>query len=738
MNVFYTRIRTTVKVYFRTVSAIRSPIAEYATIASILRKLVIISLASLALPSIAKTAGVRPPIRTIAECMSLSSDDYHREQKFALDVSVIATFGSRFTVEDQTGRIGVFWEGPRRGEPLRLTAGDRAIIAGRTSVTLYHKQLLIATNAVITGHGKAREPINVTATKFFHSDLNHLPIRINGTVTDSFTDEIDPQCRFLMLHSEDRYVPIALSTARYPDASVEKFINAEVTVTGVCDPGIGDWRLFQGRGINGVSGIEIRVPAAADPFALKEFDFSHQMEADRIAGIGRCAVVGQVIAVWHGDRFLLASGPDLNTMIQAYLTRGETPPNCGDFVRVIGYPETDLFSIIMRNAIWRIEDGHKEPLETPEEITVKKLLFDDRGRPQFQAPYHGRVVRIRGIVRSIPTTDVTEGKLHIENEGHDVPIDVSAAPDALDGLAIGCEIEVTGVCLMDTDAWRPNAPFPRVRGFVIVVRTPSDVHILSRPPWWTPGRLMVVIGSLLAALIVFVVWNRALNRVIARRSRQLLREELAHRGAELRIDERTRLAVELHDSLSQNLSGLACQITAVKKSLPDDATAAAGKLDIAERMLFSSRTELKRCLWDLRGNTLECRSMTEAVRQTVLPAIGDAALFVRFDVSRARLTDTTAHSILCIVRELAANAVRHGRAARIKIAGIVDGPNLVFSVRDNGTGFDITHHAGIAEGHFGLEGIRERVERLNGDFRLESSPETGTSARIMIPMEQSI
>ena len=117
--------------------------------------------------------------------------------------------------------------------------------------------------------------------------------------------------------------------------------------------------------------------------------------------------------------------------------------------------------------------------------------------------------------------------------------------------------------------------------------------------------------------------------------------------------------------------------------------------------------------------------------------MGDVALAVRFNVSRSRLLDSTSHSILCIVRELAANAVRHGKARHVRIAGECHDGTISFSVRDDGTGFDTANCPGLSEGHFGLEGIRERVERLRGTFTLRSSPGEGTRADITLTLPQT-
>ena len=153
-------------------------------------------------------------------------------------------------------------------------------------------------------------------------------------------------------------------------------------------------------------------------------------------------------------------------------------------------------------------------------------------------------------------------------------------------------------------------------------------------------------------------------------------------------------------------------------------------------MLDSCRTELRRCLWDLRGNALEEPDLSLAIRKTLDPIIGDCRLFVRFPVSRARLTDTTVHTIICIVRELCSNAVRHGHATVVRVAGCADGAMLKFSVEDNGVGFDPTACAGPAEGHFGLEGVRERAGRLCGTVSVASARGQGTKVRVAIAASQ--
>ena len=243
---------------------------------------------------------------------------------------------------------------------------------------------------------------------------------------------------------------------------------------------------------------------------------------------------------------------------------------------------------------------------------------------------------------------------------------------------------------------------------------------------------MSVIGLLLVILMGVGVWNRALKAIAERTKKELREEVMAHVASDLRVGERTSLAVELHDTIAQNLTGVALEINAANKLIDSDLSSAHRHLDTAAKTLSSCRTELKNCLFDLRGNTLGHRDMDTAIRLSVAPVIGEAELTVRFNVPRERITDASAHAIIRIVRELASNAVRHGGAHKVKIAGAIDEGKLLFSVTDDGCGFDVEQAPGIDECHFGLQGIRERVARFHGEMKIESTPSKGTKVSISL------
>ena len=99
-------------------------------------------------------------------------------------------------------------------------------------------------------------------------------------------------------------------------------------------------------------------------------------------------------------------------------------------------------------------------------------------------------------------------------------------------------------------------------------------------------------------------------------------------------------------------------------------------------------------------------------------------------------SDTTALAILRIIRELVTNAIRHGKATSVKVAGCIEDDRLMFSVTDNGCGIEPASAPGGEQGHFGLQGVAERTERLNGELTVTSAPGRGTKALVSIVLHR--
>ena len=586
-----------------------------------------------------------------------------------------------------------------------------------------------------------------TVASVCRGEFNLVPVRIRGLVEDISVDEVDPDHHILILRSGPDTLAVPLSSRAFraiPGA--EGILRAEVEVTGICYPEYPTIRFFKGQVFmpEGRNAVKIVRPAPSDAFNAPPIPFGKSFAPAEITSLGLRTVCGKVIAVWGVGKFLVEAvhGPcpphrTLTSFHHVDLPHGIAPPAVGETVQVLGQPETDTYWINLSRASWRTLPESNLVTDKGSPLALHDVLSIQNGRTTYDPGAIGHIVHLQGVLSTLPIPGTSEARMHLLSDGVDVPLDASACPEALRLLHTGDTLDVSGICLFEIENWRPSAPRPKIQGFFLAIRSPDDIVVLSRPSWWTNGRLSALVAGLLALLAGVLVWNRSLNRLALKRGRELADEQIERTLSELKVGERTRLAVELHDSLSQNLAGVACQVGALKNVLGRDPAAVQSRVRTVERMLQSTRSELRNCLFDLRSNVMDDPDMANAIRRTLDESEIDAEISVRFDVPRERLLDSTAHAILSIVRELAGNAVRHGRATRIRVAGSIDNGHLLFSVRDNGCGFDPDTAPGLSDGHFGLDGIRNRASGFNGTFTVSSSPGHGTRAVIDIPLPPS-
>ena len=563
------------------------------------------------------------------------------------------------------------------------------------------------------------EPPFVSVGEFLSGEFDFRPVRAKCVVKDAFRDEINPDYAYLTLLWDNKIVYAAVPAKTLSDNDIAALIGTDIVATGQPQPRLYDQREKLGRNLQipNSDSIQVTERTTEDPFDVPDISSLYGLSPSELINIGRRRFRGRVLAVWDRTTVLISGLGKFGMpeIVTAKLVNAPIPA-IGEEIEASGFPETDIYHYTLARSRWR---GISAAIDLPSasvDITAKDMTTDETGRTRYRHEMHGKVVKMRGRVHSVHDAS---GRVLLDDGGFLVPVDVSAAEGATQGLSRGCVVEATGVCVMEIENWQMNSVFPQIKGFFLVVRTPADIRIVARPPWWTATRLVSVIATLLAALIVILAWNIALSRVAARKGRELFKEQIERVEADLRTEERTRLAVELHDTLAQNLTGVSMEIEA-------------GHIDIAARTLKSCRDELRNCLWDLRSQALEEKDMSAAVLRTLQPIVNTDRVKVRFNVPRSRLFDNTAHALLRTIRELVVNAIRHGNAQTVKVAGSMEGETILCSVTDNGCGFDPDETPGILQGHFGLQGVRERIAQLGGTFTIESAPGKGAKATIKI------
>jgi len=202
------------------------------------------------------------------------------------------------------------------------------------------------------------------------------------------------------------------------------------------------------------------------------------------------------------------------------------------------------------------------------------------------------------------------------------------------------------------------------------------------------------------------------------------------------LEERVRLAREIHDTLAQGFVGISSQLDAVALTLNGRLDVARQHLDLARKMARHSLTEARRSVMDLRASALEGHDLPAALSQAARQWTAGSPVQVHVDVAEGTrpLSEEMEQQLLRIAQEAVANTVKHARASEVRIRLEMKNGRLRLSVADDGQGFEQTEAFSEVGGHFGLLGMRERAERLGGELQLHSAPGHGTEVEVKVPL----
>jgi signal transduction histidine kinase/ligand-binding sensor domain-containing protein len=263
----------------------------------------------------------------------------------------------------------------------------------------------------------------------------------------------------------------------------------------------------------------------------------------------------------------------------------------------------------------------------------------------------------------------------------------------------------------------------------------ATISLIIPPLFYQTLSFRIAVFTLGILLLAALFFGR-LRQVTARERKRL------EQRMEDRLNERTRIARELHDSLLQGFQGLMFRLQAVRQLLPGRAGDAAKSLDSALQLGDQAIAEGRGAVENLRAASFDDRDLT-----TSLETLG-AELGVEIDrqsqthyglvvEGRPRpLTPLVRDEAYRILREAARNAYHHANALHIETEVTFGDAELSMRVRDDGVGIDPQFLArGRRPGHWGLPGMRERSETLGGRLYVWSERNAGTEVELRIPAE---
>lgn len=694
-----------------------------------------------------------PVLTRISEVRNLSRDT----EKKMIPVSVrgVVTWSGGtnwFIVQDDTGgttvnvglaRRSKIWAG-EDSVAGKLSVGDEVQIDGVAHAAGFAPIIWPKTLRVF-GKKPLPEARPMTPARFFSGADAGERIEVTGVVQGYELPGNDEVILQVDANPGQFTVEANKSLLKNPKALVD----AEVRFRGVAGT------FFNSRGevvgarllVSQAGDLQIARPASKSPFASPPLALN-QLFPFRPDPLGphRQLAEGTVIYTQSGQVFYIQDG---NTSVRVQTLSPQTLVP-GDRVQVAGFVDMQRQVAGLSGAL--IRKVGTASLPEPVAITPGAILeLNAQAMLHGLAPepndYDGRLITFRGRLIN------AQSAVNFKPPWHRLVLDVSGTVveallyksdvQAFKELQTGSELQVSGIVqlIFDVSPQRQHLFQNPPVGLQIFMRDAQDVVVLATPPWWTQQRLMTagVIG--LVSLIGVMLWSWQLKRQLARKTTQLAAEMHARRDAAIEfkatLRERNRLAVNLHDTLLQTMSGLHYQLEACESESLPQPERKANHLETARQMVQHAQEDLRGTVWALRVLPLHERTFAEALRVLAnqLSEGRGVKISINTEGELPLLSEFVAGNLLLVAQEAMHNALKHARPSRIvvTVSASPDNNHVVVEVKDDGTGFDLAA-SGKSPGHFGLAGMRERVERLGGKLIVESKSGQGTSVRAEITL----
>lgn len=483
--------------------------------------------------------------------------------------------------------------------------------------------------------------------------------------------------------------------------------------------------------------LKVIQPPPANPFD------SPRVALDRVRAFSpdvslfhRKVVSGLVTFVRPGSFFYVREG-DTCMRVES----SDTDVRAGWKVEVAGFIDTTRHLAAFKNGIVRkIGVGDLAP---PEVVAASQVMTSARwrmfeGRPPVDLS--GHTVSLRGTLRKVERdSNSTTTLLLIESDEVEFPAKLPADAFVDEKLELlwqeGAQVELTGACELDFSGRPDPLGLYQPVGFQLWLSSAEDVRILRSAPWWTPRRLTIALSATGGAALLAMGGVAMLRRQVKRQV-EVIARELENKAV---ATERERMARDLHDTLEQQLTGVAMQLEGLAKSPHPMTPDFSNRLSLASRMLQHSREEARRSVWDLRNKVLESHGFAAALESLAASAAIDGGPKVSTKITgeRAHLPSPVTYQLLRMAQEALANSLKHAKAQNIWIRLEMSEGEYAIVISDDGCGFDAAMVNPSSPPHFGLMGMRERAFKIGAKLELASQPGQGATITITLPLPLS-
>ncbi len=380
------------------------------------------------------------------------------------------------------------------------------------------------------------------------------------------------------------------------------------------------------------------------------------------------------------------------------------PLQIGDEIEAKGDAELHDFSSEMRNA-----DIHLLWSHTP--VSPVDVAASQAATGAFDAQY----VEVQGRLEEKHQDGHGAEILTLEDGSQSflAVVNGSSRSPHLETLKEKSRLQLRGICVTDSKYTHD------LTAFALLLPSSGDIEVVEGPPWWSPAHIVEVVMGILALSIAgmtgfFFVERWRMQAV---------------------LEERQRLAHEMHDTLAQSFAGLSFQLQAIHDDVSDGIDILP-QLELAQGMVRDSHEEARRSISALRPEHLQSVGLLSALEKCAQRMISQSSSVKIRSLSEGtaqnlplRISDT----LLRIGYEAIANAILHARCSQLTISIGYRRAAVEMIIQDDGAGFVVSSDSA----GFGIRGMHKRADNISALFRIESAPGAGTAVHVLAPLPPS-
>jgi signal transduction histidine kinase len=290
----------------------------------------------------------------------------------------------------------------------------------------------------------------------------------------------------------------------------------------------------------------------------------------------------------------------------------------------------------------------------------------------------------------------------------------ASSSTSMRNLKLMSRLRLRGICIVDPRYTK------NVSAFAVLLPSLNDVDVIEGPPWWSAGHVLaLIIGiltSALASLSIYILIERGRVQAV--------------------LQERERLAYEMHDTLAQCFAGIGFQLEAIHDEIGEDSNVSP-LVATAREMAKNSHEEAHRCVAALHPENLESVGLLCALKESVRRMMSSASSIKLKILSVGEpfvLPLRTSDALLRIGQEAIANAIGHGHPDTLTITLLYRRSFVELIIADNGAGFLVSSESA----GFGLRGMSKRAESIGAEFFIDSQQGNGTAVHVVVPIRASL